>query len=329
MKSELVKQVDIFPAGIDGNLIRRNRLAAKADETKRALLKNWRMFEGWCDENGGTTLPASLNTVEMYLLYLSDQHPLFDRKGVQISTGLKPSAISQVLWAINSRHRMAGHPPPGEFEQIKTALAGIKRRKGSRKKQQAPLTIDHIRSIQFRNDLKGKRDKALLLTGFAGCFRRSELVSLQAQDIEGTPYGLRVYLENSKTDQEGQGEWVDILASELYPEYCPVAALEEWLKHAGISQGPIFRSLTKGARPRLGQKLSGVSVDAIVKWAAGECGLDRTKYGGHSLRAGKATYLSEKGKSVTLIARHGRWKSLDMVLTYCRVETSRELAGAY
>lgn len=329
MNSNILPKINSLPAIFDEELVRHNRMAAKADETKRALLKNWRMFEEWCERQGVSPLPAELNTVEMYLLHLSDQHPIFDRSGVQVRIGLKSSGISQVLWAVNSRHRMAGYPPPGDFEQIKTALAGIRRRKGSRKKQQSPMTIDHIKTIRFREDLKGKRDKALLLVGFGGCFRRSELVSLRAEDIEETTYGLRVYLENSKTDQEGQGEWVDILVSQLYPEYCPVAALQEWLKHAGISQGPIFRSLTKGSRPTIGQKLSGVSVDAIVKWAAGECGLDPKKFGGHSLRAGKATYLSEKGKSVTLIARHGRWKSLDMVLTYCRVETSRELAGVY
>ncbi len=329
MNSDILPKENFLPVDFDEDLIRRNRMAAKADESKRALVKNWRMFEAWCGKQGVSPLPAELNTVEMYLVYLSDYHPVFDQKGIQIRLGMKVSAISQALWAINSTHRIQGFPPPGEFEQIKNAMGGIKRRKGSRKKQQSPLTIEHIKDIRFRTDLKGMRDKALLLVGFAGCFRRSELVSLRAEDIEESPFGLRVYLENSKTDQEGQGEWVDILASELYPEYCPVAALREWLKHSGISQGPIFRSLTKGGKPKLGRKLSGVSVDAIVKWAAEECGLDRNKYGGHSLRAGKATYLSEKGKSVTLIARHGRWKSLDMVLTYCRVETSRELAGAY
>lgn len=329
MSNELAERNGLPPVPIDVELVRRNRWAARSDETKRALLKNWRLFENWCVQNGVVSLPAPLDAVEVFLLYLSDQHPVFDKAGVQVRTGLKTSAICQVLWALNTRHRMAGHPPPGEFEQIRLALAGIKRRKGARRKQQAPMTIEHIRSIAFRNDLKGLRDKALLLTGFAGCFRRSELVSLRVEDLEETPLGLRVFLERAKTDQEGRGVWVDLLRSDINRRYCPVESLQAWLSAAGIEKGPIFRSLTKGPNPKIGAVLSPVSVDAVVKWAAAQCGLDPKKFGGHSLRAGNATYLSEKGKSPTLIAKHGRWKSMDMVLTYCRIETAREMAGSY
>lgn len=316
-------------AAIDPDLIRENRLASKADETKRALIKNWTRFESWCDAQGQLSLPASLEAVEAFLLYLSDHHPRLDPKGRKIRSGLKTASVNQALWAINSRHRMAGHPPPGDTEPIKMAIAGIRRRKGSRSKQQAPLTIDHIRSISFREDLKGLRDKALLLTGFAGCFRRSELVSLKVEDIHEDEMGLRVYLEKSKTDQEGAGNWVDIVKAVHFPEFCPVEAIKSWLAASGIQNGHIFRPLTKGNRLAAGEKLSSVSVDAIVKWAAGQCGFNPQGFGGHSLRAGKATYLSENGKSLTLIAKHGRWKSLDMVLTYCRGETARDLYGVY
>jgi integrase len=318
-----------LPATVDERLVRSNRLASKADETKRALLKNWTLFEGWCQDKGVACLPATPEVVEVFLLYLADRHPVQERAGRTVRVGLKSSGVSQALWAINTRHRLAGHPPPGEYELIKTALAGIRRRKGSRRKQQAPFTIEHLRAIAFRADLKGRRDRALLLVGFAGCLRRSELVALRAEDLEETPLGLRIYLAKSKTDQEGEGAWIDIVRAERFPACCPVQALQDWLAAAGIVAGPIFRSLGKGARPRLGDRLSPVTVDAVVKWAAAQCGLDPSRYGGHSLRAGKATYLSEMGKSPTLIARHGRWKSMDMVLTYCRGETARELAGVY
>jgi integrase len=325
-----IQPADRFlPPGVDERLVRSNRLASRADETKRALLKNWTLFEGWCRGQGLASLPATPDVVEVFLLYLADRHPVRNRGGGVARVGLKAAGVAQALWAINSRHRMAGHAPPGEFEQIKTALAGIRRRKGSRRKQQAPFTIEHLRAISFREDLKGKRDKALLLVGFAGCLRRSELVALRAEEMEETPLGLRVYLVKSKTDQEGGGAWIDIVRAERYPACCPVRAVQEWLAAAGIGQGPIFRSLGKGPRPRLGPRLSPVTVDAVVKWAAAQCGLEPSRYGGHSLRAGKATYLSEMGKSPTLIARHGRWKSMDMVLTYCRGETARELAGVY
>lgn len=318
------------PAALfDQELVRANRVASRAEETKRALLKNWSLFERWCRGRGVPPLPAPLDAVEVFLLYLSERHLVRGRNVRVERIGLKPATIAQALWAINTRHRMAGHPAPGDFAQIRTALAGIKRRRGSRKKQQAPFTIDHIRSIPFPDTLKGKRDKALLLVGFAGCLRRSELVSLRAEDIAATDLGLRVFLVKSKTDQEGEGAWIDIVRATRYPDYCPVAALQQWLCAAGLQSGPIFRALGKGRSPRLGEALSPVSVDAIVKWAAGQCGLDPGQYGGHSLRAGKATYLSDKGKSPMLIARHGRWKSMDMVLTYCRGETARELAGVY
>lgn len=320
---------DTAPAAFDPDLVRKNRLASKADETKRALVKNWRTFEDWCRVHRTEALPVALDHLEAFLLYLSDAHPVRNRRGEILASGLRPASINQTLWAINTRHRLAGYPSPGESEQIKTAMSGIRRRKGSRKKQQAPLTIDHLRAVPFRDDLKGKRDKALLLLGFAGCLRRSELVALQHGDLEQGELGLRIYLAHSKTDQEGQGAWVDILRATHYPELCPVRALEEWVEAAGISEGRLFRSLTKGARPRLGVSLSAVSVDAVVKWAAGQAGLDPSRYGGHSLRAGSATYLSDRGKSPTLIAKHGRWKSLDMVLTYCRGETAREIYGVY
>lgn len=318
-----------LPPSIDGELVRSNRLASRADETKRALRRNWSDFQLWCEGQGFPSMPASLDVVEVYLLYLSDQHSVRGRDGKILRTGLKSSAVCQALWAINTAHRLAGRVSPGDSEQIKTALSGIKRRKGMRKKQQAPLTIEHLQGVRWKTGLKGYRDKALLLIGFAACLRRSEIVALNAEDIEETRYGLRLYLKFSKTDQEGVGAWVDVVRATKLTNACPVKALSEWLQAAEITDGPIFRSLTKGTAPTLGGRLSPVTVDALVKWAAKDLGLEPGAYGGHSLRAGKATYLSEKGKSPVTIAKHGRWKSLDMVLTYCRGETARELDGVY
>jgi integrase len=309
--------------------IRQNRSASRAENTKRALAKNWTLFAAWSESRGVTPLPAAPDHVEEFLLYLSEDHPVRDRRGRLLRHGLKPSSIEQALWAVNTRHRLAGLAVPGEAESVRIALAGIKRRKGTRRKQQAPLTIEHLRGIAFPETLKGRRDKALLLVGFAGCFRRSELVALQAEDIEDTPYGLRILLRRSKTDPHARGAWVDIVRATAYPGACPVAAVRAWLEAAQISSGPVFRSVSRGRPPRLGASLSGVSVDAIVKQAARLCGLDPKAYGGHSLRAGYATYLAQLNKSPTLIARHGRWKSLDMVLSYARGEVAKGLEGSY
>jgi integrase len=149
------------------------------------------------------------------------------------------------------------------------------------------------------------------------------------EHVERGAHGLRLLLERSKTDQEGAGAWVDVLRATQYPALCPVQALDDWLRAAGIREGALFRSLGKGRTPRLGERLAAASVDAIVKRAARAAGLDPCRYGGHSLRAGQATWLSARGKSPALIARHGRWKSLNMVLTYCRGDTARELEGVY
>ena len=306
-----------------------NRQAARAEETKRALLKNLRPWLGWCNENGHESLPANAATVERYLLYLADEHPILNRAKIEIRKGMKPSGIAQALWAVNAYHRMKGYIAPGESESVRLAMAGIRRRKRAPRKQQRPFTIDEIRRVPFPQNIHGLRDKALLLVGFAGCFRRSELVSLLIEDIEITQYGMRVLLRHSKTDQFGEGSWVDIVSAHHYPDACPVAALTAWLEAAQIRSGHIFRSVGRGATPSVRATLSAVSVDRIVKQAAASLGYDATLYGGHSLRAGKATYLSDHGKSPTLIARHGRWKSLDMVLQYCRGEVSSQLEGLY
>ncbi len=309
--------------------IRANRSASKADETKRAFEKNWTAFARWCAQVGTVSLPASAETVEAYLIYLADDHPVENRQGVFIRRGLRPASVLQALWAINVRHSLASQPEPGHSPIVRTAIAGIRRRKAHRQKQQAPLTIEHISAIPFGSDLKSRRDKALLLVGFAGCFRRSELVALNVEDFEQSPYGLRVYLAQSKTDSEANGAWIDILRATVATSSCPVAALQQWLSAAKIESGPVFRRLTRGAAPKIGERLSAVSVDATVKWAAAQLGLPAAQYGGHSLRAGKATYLSNMNKPPALVAKHGRWKSMDMVVRYYRNAVAAELEGAY
>lgn len=321
--------LDGAPPPAEAERLRRNRSAARAGETKRALWRNWNAFADWCAAAGIAPLPAAPEVVERYLVHLADAHPVRDRAGRLLRHGLKPAAVQQALWAINARHRMAGAPVPGDAAPVRIAMAGIRRRKGTRPKQQAPLTIAELRRVRFRDDLKGMRDRALLLLGFAGCLRRSELVGLDVADVVPAEHGLRLLVRRSKTDPEARGAWVDILAATHLRDACPVAALQDWLDAAGIREGPVFRSLTRGRAPRLGGRLSAVSVDALVKWAAAQCGLDPALYGGHSLRAGRATYLADQERSPALIARHGRWKSLDMVLTYYRGDVARGLRDSY
>jgi integrase len=293
------------------------------------MAKNWSLFERWCQNVGATALPAVPETVEAFLVYLADDHPVRDRAGALVRNGMRPASVMQALWAVNLRHEWAGLDQPGQSAIVRTAIAGIRRRKAHRPKQQAPLTIEQIAAVPFREDLKGLRDRALLLVGFAGCFRRSELVSLRLENLEEARFGLRVYLALSKTDTQGRGAWVDIVRAVRLPHACPVAALDSWIRAAGIRSGPIFRRVTRGAMPRVGPSLSAGSVDSIVKAAVRQLHLDPSQYGAHSLRAGKATYLARANKSPALIAKHGRWKSMDMVLRYFRDDTAEGLVGSY
>lgn len=289
------------------------RSASKADGTKRAFEKNWRAFELWCAENVFRPFPCSPETMEGYLVHLAE-------------VGLKAASIDQARWAINFRHRAAELPAPGDTERVKVLVAGIKRTIGIRQHQKAALTIEHLRNVPFRSDLIGKRDKALLLVGFAAGLRRSELSALAVEDLEGTQDGFRVLVRGSKTDQLKSGEITDIVAA-TNSDCCPVVALKEWLSAAAISSGPVFRSINRWGHVK--GRISTVSIGKLVKWAAGKSGFDPANFGGHSLRAGCATYLLDQGVALNLVAKQGRWKKQDAVLRYDRNTTANALKGIY
>jgi integrase len=173
--------------------------------------------------------------------------------------------------------------------------------------------------------LIGLRDRALLALGFAGAFRRSELVALEVADLEPMADGLRVTIRRSKTDQEGIGQEIAI------PRGCriePVLAVESWLAASGISEGPIFRQIKKGGHIQP-EALSGHSAAVIVKRRARAAGLDPSTFAGHSLRAGFLTSAAEAGSSVLKMVEVSRHKSVDMLTTYVRRSNLfREHAGA-
>ena len=127
MTALTLQQDPAWLAHVDTELLRANRSASKAQETKRALAKNWSAFCAWCHELGAVPLPASAAEVEAYLVYLADRHPVRDRKGKVVRRGLKASAVQQALWTINTMHKLGGFPKPGDSNQVKTAIAGIKR----------------------------------------------------------------------------------------------------------------------------------------------------------------------------------------------------------
>jgi len=199
--------------------------ASKSASTRRAYQIDAADFMAWCRRHGLEPLPASVSTVAAYLAGLA-------------KAGLKASTITRRCAGIRYMHRMAGHKPPTNSEAIKAVLSGIKRSIGTAVTRKAPATAEAIRAVleEMPSDLGGLRDRALLLLGFAGALRRSELVALDVADLEEGPEGMHVHIRRSKPDQEGAGDFVSIPhGSRLRP----VAAIKAWLEAAGITEGPI------------------------------------------------------------------------------------------
>jgi site-specific recombinase XerD len=178
--------------------------------------------------------------------------------------------------------------------------------------------------VESRNGLKGLRDRALLLLGFAGAFRRSELVSLNCEDIEESETGIKITIRHSKTDQEGQGATIGIMRGSIA---CPVEALRAWREAADITTGPLFRSIRKGGQVR--SRLTDQSVSDIVKTHAARVGLDPAVYAGHSLRAGFLTSAAKRGASILKMMDVSRHRSVDTLRGYVRdAEIFKDHAGA-
>ena len=305
--------METIPASI-AQAIATNREAARADNTRRALRNGWARWQDWAAAQGRPLLPADPVDLELFLVG-------------HLATACRYGArtIAQSLWAINQRHREAGLEPPGKHPAVLLAMQGLWRQLGAGRKQQKPLTIAQIARMDFPATLRGLRDKSLLLLGFAAALRRSELVALDVADVTISPAGLTLRIRRSKTDQLGIGADVQVPRSERFPGFCPVEALLDWLAASGIAEGALFRSVQHG---RARHRLAGVDVNRVVKACAEAAGLG-LGYGGHSLRAGCATWLAANGVGVPDIARHGRWKSYDTVLAYCRGDTARAVRGTY
>jgi site-specific recombinase XerD len=243
------------------------------------------------------------------------------------TTGRKASTIGRRAAAIGYRHKLAGHEPPTSQEGVRAVLRGIRRTLGAAREGKAPATADVLSAMLALcpATLAGHRDRALLALGFAGAFRRSELVALEVADLSEVPDGLRVRIRRSKTDQEGEG--AEIAIPRGY-RLRPVEAVQTWLDFARIATGPVFRPVLKGGRIQP-EPLSAFSAAQIVKRYAERAGLDPAAYAGHSLRAGFLTSAAEAGASVFKMTEVSRHKSVDVLRGYVRrADLFREHAGA-
>ncbi len=277
---------------------------ARAANTRRAYRADWADFTAWCRDRHLAALPAAPGTVA---LYLSD-----------LAMSRKTSTLQRRLSAISQAHKAADLETPTGHRAVRAVWSGIRRVKGTAQEAKAPAVTRDLRAMvaTLPATLPGLRDRALLLLGFAGAFRRSELVGLDIADVTTTRDGLVVNLRRSKTDQEGEGRRIGIPYGSR-PATCPVRAVQDWLTAAKITAGPVFRGVNRHGQ--VGKtRLSDRSVALIVKRAATAAGLDPARYAGHSLRAGLATSAAAAGVSERAIMAQTGHKSLPMVRRYIR-----------
>ncbi len=250
----------------------------------------------------GGTVPAKPNQVCEYLA----AHALL----------LSAATLSRRLVAISRAHTTQGLTSPCKSDVVKATLKGIKRTIGTTQRQVSPLLKNHlVEMVQELTGVKGIRDRALLLLGFAAALRRSELVGLQYADIEFVEHGLVIHLTRSKTDQERQGRKIAVPYAR--GNACPVLSLKYWLELSHIKEGAIFRPITRhGLIDR--NALSTQAVAIIVKECAMAIGLDATQFSGHSLRAGLVTSAAQAGVSSWKIKQQTGHKSDAMLNRYIR-----------
>jgi site-specific recombinase XerD len=277
---------------------------AKAENTKRAYRSDWSQFVRWCEAKRLLALPATPETVGLYVSALARD--------------FCTSTITRHLSAVSQAHQIAGFESPTKAARVRAVMAGIRRANGTAPHSKSPVIIDDLRAMlaTIPSGTLGIRDRALLLVGFAGAFRRSELVGLNREDMEFTSDGLVVTLRRSKTDQEGQGRKVGIPIG-AHPETCPVRALEKWLAVSGIAGGALFHSVDRYGHVQPG-RLCDRAVALIVKRYAAACGKDAREFAGHSLRAGLATSAAIAGASERAIMNQTGHRSTAMVRRYIR-----------
>jgi site-specific recombinase XerD len=270
-----------------------NLKRSKAHNTLRAYQADFKDFKLFCIKNGLVSLPTEPKILSIYLTHLS--------KFCKFST------LKRRLASIKVIHKIKGHYLDTKHPIITENLLGIKRIHGVKQKSKKPLLINDLKIIinqinEEKDEIKKLKNKSLILIGFAGGFRRSELVSIEYDDVDFVPEGVKIFIKRSKTDQTGEGMTKAIPYFEN-SSYCPVISLKQWIEIASIKSGKIFN-------------ISDKSVALIIKKYALLAGLDYTKYAGHSLRSGFATSTAEMGADERSIMAMTGHKTTQMVRRY-------------
>ena len=286
-----------------------NLQSSKANNTVRAYKSDFNDFGVFCAQNGFKSLPSEPKIVSLYLTHLST-------KDAKIST------LKRRLVSIGVIHKLKGHYLDTKHPAIIENIMGIKRRKGSIQKSKKPILINSLKIIidvidqQNKEEIKKLRDRSIILIGFSGGFRRNEIVSLDYDDLDFVPEGLKINLKRSKTDQFGEG-FIKALPYFDTPQYCPVISLKNWLDISKIISGPVFKRFVKGSKLSE-NRLTDQTVALIIKKYLNLAGIDSKHYSGHSLRSGFATSAAESGVEERSIMAMTGHKSTEMVRRYIK-----------
>tara|TARA_B100001250_G_scaffold405812_1_gene423881 strand:- start:475 stop:1446 length:972 start_codon:yes stop_codon:yes gene_type:complete len=285
-----------------------NLKSSKSVNTLRAYKSDFKDFEFFCIKHGFNSLPSEPKILSLYLTYLSKNH--------------KFSTLKRRLVSISIVHKLKGHYLDSKHPIIIENLMGIRRSKGSLQKGKKPLLIKHLKSIvnvidELKiSETKKARDKTLIIIGFGGGFRRSELISIDYEDLEFVEEGLKITLKKSKTDQyyEGMTKGLPYFNNK---KYCPVINLKKWIELSKIKSGAIFRRFTKGSY-LTDNRLTDQSVALIIKNYLNLAGIENSNFSGHSLRSGFATAAAESGADERSIMTMTGHKSTEMVRRYIK-----------
>jgi len=256
----------------------------RSPNTTRAYRGDATLFVKWCKANNHEPLPASPEAVATYIAERAD-------------AGLRASTLQRNLAAIAKAHELAGFPSPTRDPLVKATMSGVRRVLGTRAKGRKPLLIEDLLKVVvgIPTHTRGLRDRAVLLVGFAGAFRRSEVAALKVKNVTFTERGALVLIEKSKTDQESAGRHVAIPFAKKHVEMCPVKAVQAWIERLKPPDGntPLFTHVKDNHA--LYDGLTPQTVKDIVKRYAKRAGYDVTEFAGHSLRAGYVTSAYEHG----------------------------------
>jgi integrase len=284
------------------NLLQRS---SHADLTLKGYAYDWAMFSAWCDRIQRESLPASVETLSLYLTAI-------------LTDGRKVATARRRACAVAFYHRRHGQPSPLTSE-VYALLSAAERQRREQPREMRAITVPQLRQMSTRLADLGTplalRDRAILVVGFASALRRSNLAALNLHDIEFTCQGFIIHVRFEKQDQRGVGRMIGVPQGKD-ANTCPVKCLEAWLQHRGNTPGSLFQRLN---RHRRGEPMDGMTIQRVVKKSVAGIGLDpKDRYSAHSLRAGFVTAAAEGGASEFLVAAQTGHRSFAVLRKYFR-----------